>query len=150
MSSTHHSIEHLDEGACWTLLRATTVGRLAVDDGGRPDIFPVNYVVDRDSIVFRSGAGTKLAAAVLMRWVALEIDGLEPDGRVAWSVVVKGTAATIEGLDDVLGAEALPLDAWIDTAKPVFVRIDAREVTGRRFHLAEGVRVDGSIGQRSA
>jgi uncharacterized protein len=149
MNSTHHSMEHLDEDSCWALLRTTSVGRLAVDDGGRPDIFPVNFVVDGGTIVFRSGAGTKLAAAVLMRWVALEIDGFDYDDRTAWSVVVKGTASTVDGLDDVLAVESLRLEPWVDSAKPVFVRISARDVTGRRFHLSPGARLDRSLGQRS-
>jgi hypothetical protein len=31
---------------------------------GRPEIFPVNYVVDGDEVMFRTDAGTKLAGAM--------------------------------------------------------------------------------------
>ena len=68
---------YLTEAECWSLLNQHVVARLAVDIAGRPDIFPINYVVDAGSIVFRSGAGTKLAGAVLGRHVAVEIDGLD-------------------------------------------------------------------------
>jgi len=138
--------EILDEPACWELLEGNTVGRLAVDAGGQPDIFPINYVVDHGSIVFRTGAGTKLAAAVLMRHVAFEIDGYDPDDRSVWSVVIKGFATELERLTEILTAEDLPLYPWIATIKPSFVRIDAREVTGRRFHVADDVAPDTSIG----
>jgi len=138
--------EILDEPTCWDLLEANTVGRLAVDVGGQPDIFPINYVVDHGSIVFRTGAGTKLASAVLMRHVAFEIDGYDPADRSVWSVVIKGFATELERLTDVLTAEDLPLYPWIATVKPSFVRIDARDVSGRRFHVAEEVAPDTSIG----
>ena len=138
--------EILDEPTCWELLEANTVGRLAVDVGGQPDIFPINYFVDHGSIVFRTGAGTKLAAAVLMRRVAFEIDGYDPGGRSAWSVVVKGVATELERLTEILTAEDLPLYPWIATIKPSFVRIGAREVSGRRFHVADDIAPDSSIG----
>jgi uncharacterized protein len=144
---THRDLtEILDESACWALLEGNTVGRLAVDVGGQPDIFPINYLVDRQSIVFRTGAGTKLAAAVLMRRVAFEIDGYEPDGRSVWSVVIKGVARELERLTEILTADDLPLYPWIATIKPTFVRIDVREVSGRRFHVADDIAPDTSIG----
>ena len=52
----------LEPPECWTLLRHTEVGRLAVTMGTSPDIFPVNFAVDRGSVVFRTAEGTKLAA----------------------------------------------------------------------------------------
>ena len=68
------------------------MGRLAVSILERPDIFPVNHVVDHGRIVFRTAAGTKLAAAVLGRAVAFEVDGYDSVAGEAWSVVVKGRA----------------------------------------------------------
>ncbi len=53
------AVERLAPDECWDLLAQTNVGRLAVLVDGHPDIFPVNYVLDGDSIVFRTGAGTK-------------------------------------------------------------------------------------------
>ncbi|MEZ5248043.1 MAG: pyridoxamine 5'-phosphate oxidase family protein [Ilumatobacteraceae bacterium] len=52
---------------CWQLFRSAEVGRLAVSISNHPDIFPLNYVVDGESIVFRTAPGTKLAAAVPAR-----------------------------------------------------------------------------------
>ena len=46
----------LSESECWELLDHATVGRLAVDIAGQPDIFPINFVVDKSGIVFRSAA----------------------------------------------------------------------------------------------
>jgi len=49
---------------CWTLLRSTPVGPLAKVVDGRPDIHPVNHLVDHGTVLFRTAEGTKLRAAV--------------------------------------------------------------------------------------
>jgi uncharacterized protein len=122
---------------CWQLLRDHELGRLAVSIANHPDIFPVNYVVDEEAIVFRTAAGTKLAAAVLGYGVAFEIDGYDADAGEAWSVVVKGTAVQIEGWLDKDRAERLPLFPWNSAPKYDFVHIVAEEISGRRFHVAD-------------
>ncbi len=137
--------ETLTTEECWALLGDAAVGRLAVDNGGRPDIFPINYLVHDGSIVFRSGPGTKLAAAVLMHHVAFEIDGYLPAERTAWSVVVKGRANLIERMQDVYDAQDLPLFPWVASEKPDFVKITPDDVTGRRFHVVESVTPDTSL-----
>ncbi len=144
--SNQPGIEILTDDECWQLLGRTQVGRLAVDVGGQPDIFPINYVVDGETIVFRSGAGTKLAASVLMHHVAFEIDGYEPDAHVAWSVILKGRAELVEKMGDLWEAEDLPLFPWLATPKPNFVRVTPTIVTGRRFHVVDEILPDGSLG----
>lgn len=127
---------YLTEAECWSLLQRHVVARLAVDIAGRPDIFPINYVVDDGTIVFRSGAGTKLAGAVLGRHVAIEIDGLDVNGSV-WSVVVKGIAREVTEMTERFEIDELPLYPWVASDKPNFVRIDPHLTTGRRFHVVE-------------
>jgi uncharacterized protein len=128
--------ELLTEAECWSRLQRRVVARLAVDIAGRPDIFPINYVVDDGAIVFRSGAGTKLAGAVLGRHVAIEIDGLDLDGYV-WSVVVKGIAHEVTEMTERFHIDELPLYPWVTSHKPNFVRIEPHLTTGRRFRVAE-------------
>lgn len=53
------------EQECWSLLREASVGRLAVWHGGGPDIFPINYTTDHGTVIFRTGSGTKLEAALI-------------------------------------------------------------------------------------
>jgi nitroimidazol reductase NimA-like FMN-containing flavoprotein (pyridoxamine 5'-phosphate oxidase superfamily) len=143
-------VEAMTIEECWSLLSAAAVGRLAVDNGGRPDIFPINYLVHDGSIIFRSGPGTKLAASVLMHHVAFEIDGYLPAERSAWSVVVKGRALQIERMQDVYDAQDLPLFPWVASDKPDFVKIVPDEVTGRRFHVVDDVAPDASLGWADA
>ena len=52
----------LGEDDCWQLLARTEVGRLAVAIHNVPEIFPVNFVIDNRTILFRTDEGTKLAS----------------------------------------------------------------------------------------
>jgi hypothetical protein len=123
------------EHECWDLLRRAEVGRLAIAIANRPDIFPVNFVVDHGTIVFRTAEGTKLAGAVLGTAVAFEIDG-ESAGE-AWSVVVKGRAVEIESMRDLFDAADLPLYPWAAAPKHRFVKVLPDMVTGRRFYVVD-------------
>ncbi len=105
--------------------------------GGSPDIFPVNFVVDHGTVVFRTAAGTKLAAA-RTEDVAFEVDGYDAETAQAWSVVLKGHASEVWEVDESIRALRLPLFPWQPDRKPRFVRIEATSITGRRFVVAGG------------
>lgn len=122
----------LDEDDAWALLRSAPVGRLAVSAGGELDIFPVNYIVDEGSLLFRTAPGTKLVELTARHSVAFEVD--EYDEHDAWSVVVKGTAARLDRQREVDRADTLPLVSWIPTLKYTYVRVTPISVSGRRFH----------------
>ena len=130
----------LSTNACFDLLRGELVHRLAVSIRDHPDIFPINYVVDHGCIVFRTAEGTKLAAAVLGRGVAFEVDGYDQASGEAWSVVVKGHAVEIEQMHDLFDAVELPLFSWHAAPKPRFVRIEPVDISGRRFSVVEDAR----------
>src|SRR5262245_66600837 len=85
----------LSTSESWGLLREAVVGRLAVMVDDQPDIFPVNYLVDHGSIVFRTAEGTKLASSV-GRLVAFEVEGYDSSSGEARSVVNKGTARGVK------------------------------------------------------
>ena len=122
----------LEPDACWALLAGEEVGRLAVAVAGQPDIFPLNFAVVDESIVFRTAEGTKLLAVAIGPAVAFEVDGYDAAAGTAWSVVVKGWAEevpTYEQLEDL----AFPVFPWSATPTGRFVRIRPTEITGRRF-----------------
>ncbi|MHA7304212.1 pyridoxamine 5'-phosphate oxidase family protein [Arthrobacter sp. TMN-49] len=118
---------------CWALLRGVSVGRLALWVTDHPDIFPVNYTVDHSTLVFRTGEGTKLAAALGETPVAMEADGVDASSGVAWSVVVKGSATLIRSTEDVLDSFSLMLFPWQSGHKDSFIRITPTSITGRKF-----------------
>lgn len=134
------AVVELSAAESWTLLRRAVVGRLALTIDGRPEIFPVNHMVDHGSVVFRTALGTKLAGAV-GHWVAFEVDGYDRSTVSAWSVVVKGTAREVERMYDVLDAFELPLFPWHSAPKPHFIRIEPDIISGRRFEVTASTRL---------
>lgn len=130
------TLKQLSASECAGLLAAGRFGRLAVVWDGQPMIFPVNYLYKDGVIVFRTNRGTKLAGADHSR-VAFEIDGVHPDGRSGWSVVVRGRAYEIT---EAFGGSAehmktLPIpSAMRDSDEPV-VEIIPESVTGREIGI---------------
>lgn len=120
---------------CWELLSSANVGRLAIIVDGHPEIFPVNFVVERRSIVFRTAAGTKLWGSAKEEPAAFEIDGYEPTTEEAWSVVARGGTALIDSVDEQSAVDALGLEPWEPGTKAHYVRLSPKALTGRRFKV---------------
>src|SRR5215213_4940807 len=137
MADEKVTVEQLSESECWALLRTTSVGRLAVWMEDHPDIFPLNYAVDRGTVVFRSRAGTKVSAALSDSPVALEADGYDAETAKAWSVVIRGNAEEITRGPDLMDTIDLPLFPWQAGDKGRFIRIIPTTTSGRRFPIAE-------------
>ena len=125
--------EVLDTHDCWKYLRSASVCRVAVATADGPEIFPVNYVPDYGTVVFRTGPGTKLEAVAGNSPVALEADGLNTYGTIAWSVIVKGTAKVVDTLEAFQEATDAGLAPWEPGSKDHLVRVTPSEVSGRRF-----------------
>ena len=123
----------LADDESWARLRSHSVGRVVTRVGDVIDIFPINYVVDGHSLVLRTAEGTKLAEMVISSEVLFEVDHV--DDRVAWSVVVRGSARRLETEADIAAAERLTLQPLVPTLKRNFVRITATSISGREFVL---------------
>ena len=128
--------EVLGADDCWRLLGETHVGRLSVIVDGHPDIFPVNFAVDNETIVFRTGMGTKQQAMEADSVVALESDSVSGEFGIAWSVVVKGQAAIVTDTEEVLDAMDAGLSPWQPGQKNILIRITPADISGRRFVIA--------------
>ena len=132
MTTPHDTVQELDEVQAWEFLTAHRIGRLAIVIGGEPDILPVNYVVDGQSLVFRTAEGSKLLAASLGGRMAFQVDEWTHEGAV--SVLAHGTPHVMEG-EERESATSLELDPWVPTHKEHWVRLEVDEVTGRRFRF---------------
>lgn len=126
----------MTESESWARLREVVVGRLAVIVEGRPEIFPVNYVVDHGSVVIRTAEGTKLSASI-GRPVAFEADWFDPRDGAAWSVVLKGVAEEVERLHELIDAVLLPLSPWHAATAQRIIRLQPDVVSGRRFAASD-------------
>ena len=126
----------LSREECLQLLATGNFGRLAVNVGGAaPAIRPINYIWDErsQSIIFRSGYGSKLFGFVTSRKAAFEIDGVEPATRTGWSVIVTGAAEEIRDGFELRRLERAGLESWAPGGKPHWLRLRTRMVTGRRI-----------------
>lgn len=128
---TDEPVRELDEQECWDLVAAAPFGRLALSVFDDVDIVPINAVLSRGELYFRTAPGSKLAELAANPRVAFEIDGYDDD--TAFSVVVKGTAERLERQADIDAADELPLAPWVPTLKYRWVRIHPDSVTGRVF-----------------
>ncbi len=133
MSETGQPVTILSASESWDLLASVALGRLVTNVDGQPEIFPVNFVVQHRTVLFRTAEGTKLVSTAINNHVLFEAD----DHHVAggWSVILKGVARmlrTNEELDEAERAQLLP---WTATLKQHYVRIQPVSITGRRFRF---------------
>jgi hypothetical protein len=137
-------LELLDTPECFALAASRPVGRVAVSVGALPAVFPVNFCLLGNDVVFRTASGTKLAAAMDGAVVAFEVDDFDVLGHRGWSVMVVGEASEILARD-LAALEPLPVHPWAHGVRDHVVRIRSQFVTGRRITFApDGDRsVDG-------
>ncbi len=119
---------------CLRLLAGQAVGRVAVAEFNQaPLVVPVNFLLDGDSIVFRTDYGSKFRVSVLGEApVSFEVDEVDPAHRSGWSVLVRGSARELDDED----VKRLELDAWAPGRKDHWVRIVPASISGRRVALA--------------
>lgn len=131
MTETPDPVVALTDEECWERLRGQELGRLVTRVGDVIDIFPVNFVVDGETLLFRTAQGSKLFELTVDENVLFEVDDHTDDD--AWSVIVRGTAHALETSLEVERADALPLRPWVPTLKYVYVRIEPTAMSGRAF-----------------
>lgn len=131
MSSPTQPIAILPESECWSLMSSAALGRLVTTVDGQPEIFPVNFVVQHRTVLFRTAEGTKLISTAINRNVLFEVDDHNAEG--GWSVIVRGLAQTLRTNAEIDEAERAQLLPWTATVKQHYVRIRPLSVTGRRF-----------------
>ncbi len=133
------ALEEISRAECWRLLSTQPVGRVAVIVGHYPLVFPVNYAVDGESVLYRTGSGTKLHS-IHRSNVTFEVDEIDPIRRSGWSVMVKGVAQelTIDRNRKVVSrAELGGATPWAPGDRNHFVRILADDISGRRIRPGE-------------
>lgn len=139
MASEPMNVLSADES--WNLLSSRSLGRLVICVEGWPEVFPVNYVVQRRTVLFRTADfASKLFALVMNARVVFEAD--DYNVSEGWSVIVKGFAHVLHSNAEIEEAQRAQLMPWTAGRKPRFVRVDPREISGRRFRFGPSVDVD--------
>jgi hypothetical protein len=124
----------LDRGTCLALLSSVRVGRVVLHGAGpgAASVMPVNFVVDGEAVVLRTGDGTILEAARAGTMVTFQADSFQDvAGGSGWSVTVAGTAREATG--SVLRAlDDLPLTPLAGGSRDHVVVIPVESAEGRR------------------
>jgi uncharacterized protein len=136
MTAPSHPGDLVPIGAdeCIELLRGAPFVRVAFVVDGAPTVLPVNVLLHDDAVFFRTATGSKLGTAAAGGPVAIEADAGDETTRIAWSVVVHGTASIVT---DTSLEEALlgrTFEPWaLPDVKHFWVRVDPHGITGRRI-----------------
>jgi len=129
--------QELTKAECFELLAGEHLGRVAVADDHGPVVFPVNFVLDRHTVVFRTEEGTKLHAAIRGSRVCFEADRTDQAARTGWSVIVRGEITEVTDPDELARLRELPLQVWAPGTRDRYVRVLPAVLTGRRIAAAE-------------
>ena len=123
----------LSQSTCLDLLRDGVIGRVAMCTPDGPQIFPVNYVLFEDSVVFRTAAYSVLGTHAWQSRLAFEIDHMDYDRQVGWSVLATGPGSRVEcgpTLDAIV--KQWNPRPWAAGTRPLYVRLRWDSLSGRR------------------
>ncbi|TCM51400.1 pyridoxamine 5'-phosphate oxidase family protein [Kribbella sp. VKM Ac-2568] len=120
---------------CRELLSSAEVGRVALCTDSGPLIWPVNYSVVEDAIVFRTAPYSVLGARAWNSRLAFEVDRLDLERQQGWSVVATGDGEMIEDPDELAVIRTFrDPHPWAGgAARLLYVRLRWDGLTGRQL-----------------
>lgn len=127
------ALEALDAGECRAFLGDGGVGRFLFTQPRGPVAVPVNFRMLGDDIVFRTAAGTSVAAGAAQQPVSFEVDHLDEALGEGWSVLVSGQARAVTGAAELAEVRRLGVAPWAAGTRERYVRITPAVMTGRRI-----------------
>jgi uncharacterized protein len=125
-------LTEMSAAECQDLMGSTSVGRVAFVDEDGPIVLPVNYVLDGDTVLFRTSPHNTVARHVDSSLVAFEVDEFDDFTQSGWSVLVRGMASFV-GPEDLSRDERLRPFPWADGVRTLLIRITPVAVSGRRI-----------------
>jgi nitroimidazol reductase NimA-like FMN-containing flavoprotein (pyridoxamine 5'-phosphate oxidase superfamily) len=133
LATDREGLEILHLGDCFLLLKSVPVGRIGFGAHGEVVMLPVNFTVDGQDVVFRTGAGSKLSAIEVGQYVGFEADSYDTAAGTGWSVVVNGLAEVVDDEEEAARLDTLGLSSWGGASGRVWVRIRPSSISGRRI-----------------
>ena len=117
---------------CYDRLRHAHVGRVGFVEGGEVLVLPVNIALDGRSVVFRTGHGSKLSAAVMQSSICVEVDGWDDFAHTGWSVLARGRAEHVLDAERIARLETLPVLPWANPdVRREWVEVMVEDISGR-------------------
>jgi len=139
MHESGASLDGLSRAECLTLLATAQLGRVVYTEHALPAIRLVNFALDGDTVVFRTGPGGKLAATVGNSVVAFEVDNVDVETHAGWTVTVIGHSREVTEHAELRRLRMLPMQAWAPGPLDHLVCIMIELVSGRRLdHVLPG------------
>jgi len=133
--STQHGsqgqLRELSRSECLGLLATKVVGRLAYTGADGPEVVPVNFVIQHDTVLFATSPHSMLGQQLRLDVAAFQVDDIDDDNQSGWSVLLRGRVEPVE-TDDLPPAEARP-HPWAAGQRPLHLRLIPRTITGRRL-----------------
>ena len=86
---------------CRSLLARPVVGRVAVCTSAGPRVFPVNYNVVGDSIIFRTSPHGMVASHDWRSPIALEVDHVDYAEQRRWAVLAVSPGVALEDAEEM-------------------------------------------------
>lgn len=133
LATDHAGLEILHLADCFRLLESVPVGRVGFLARGEVVILPVNFLVDGQDILFRTGSGSKLGSLEIGHYVGFEADHYDSATHSGWSVVANGLAEIVEDDDESARLDALGLAPWGAAEDQTWIRVRPTSITGRRI-----------------
>ena len=117
---------------CERLLRAGVVGRVALSSPDGPHIVPVDYGVVDGTIVVRTSSYSILGTYGRNAMLAFEVDHLDHESHVGWSVVARGRGWAEVDPDQLARIrESWPPRPWAAGNRNLHLRLRWDSLTGR-------------------
>ncbi|MFC4535063.1 pyridoxamine 5'-phosphate oxidase family protein [Sphaerisporangium dianthi] len=133
MKTDSAGLQVLTHEECLALLASVPVGRIVFTDRALPAVQPVNFVLDRGTVVIRTAAASRLASAVRNTVVAFEVDQFDARMRAGWSVTMVGHAHVVLDGHEIERLALLPLTPWVPEGKDQFIVLRPENIAGRRI-----------------
>jgi uncharacterized protein len=124
---------------CYELLTRSVVGRVAMCTPAGPRITPVNYTVAGEAIIFRTTPYSVLGTYAWNTQLAFEIDHLDHENRLGWSVLATGRGSMVDDADELSAIRAnWDPQPWAGGTRLLHIRLRWQELSGRRLSKQPG------------
>jgi hypothetical protein len=135
-AATHPVLADLSPDQCRALIAPGGVGRvLFVEEGRGPVAIPVNYRMDGNDVVFRTGGGTGIGDGIKQASLSFDVDHIDEALGEGWSVLLTGTASVVTDPAELERVAVLRIEPWAGGDRPIYVRLRPGRVTGRAIRV---------------
>lgn len=129
-------LEEITLEECKAYVAGGGIGRFLYDDKARgPVALPVNYKMDGDDIVFRTGSEPGSTEGAQLQKVSFDVDHLDDVLSEGWSVLLSGTASVITDERELARAKELDIEPWAGGDRETYIRLVPTQITGKRIRV---------------